>query len=122
MPNEQQLVSSRLGRSTPVTMVSIIDDDECAREAMGDLVQSLGYEVATFDNMPGLNGLELQSRLNADGDSTHVIFVTAFPEERFRERAMSAGAVGFLSKPFDENSLIHCLETALTISPAEDES
>ena len=47
MPNEQQLVSSRLGRSTPVTMVSIIDDDECAREAMGDLVQSLGYDVAT---------------------------------------------------------------------------
>ena len=126
MPNEQQLVSSRLARSTPVTMVSIIDDDECAREAMGDLVQSLGYEIATFEsaehyldsgrlaetsclitdlNMPGLNGLELQSRLIANGDST------AFPEERFRERAMSAGAVGFLGKPFDENSLIHCLET-----------
>ena len=70
----------------------------------------------------GLNGLELQSRLTADGDSTPVIFVTAFPEERFRERAMSAGAIGFLSKPFDENSLIHCLETALTISPAEDEN
>ena len=143
MPNEQQLVSSRLGRSTPVTMVSFLDDDEYAREAMGDLVQSLGYEIATFEsaehyldsgrlaetsclitdlNMPGLNGLELQSRLIANGDSTPVIFVTAFPEEKFRERAMNAGAVGFLSKPFDENSLIHCLETALSISPAEDES
>ena len=57
----------------------------------------------------GLNGLELQSRLIADVDFTPVNFVTAFPEERFRDRAMSAGTVGFLSKTFDENSLMHCL-------------
>ena len=121
-------------------MISIIDDDHFARGAIGDLVQSLGYEVSTFESaerflesgrlaetsclitdlhMPGLDGLELQSRLVADGDCTPVIFVTAFPEEKFRERAISAGAVGFLSKPFDESSLIHCLETALNTSTAE---
>src|SRR5215468_701309 len=112
--------------------ISIIDDDQFAREATGDLVQSLGYEVLTFESaegflesgrlaetsclitdlhMPGLSGLDLQSRLIAEGQRIPVIFVT--PEERFRRRAMNAGAVGFLSKPFDEESLISSLETAL---------
>ena len=63
--------------------------------------------------MPGLSGLDLQSRLIAEGQRIPVIFITAFPEERFRRRAMNAGAVGFLSKPFDEESLIRYLETAL---------
>jgi FixJ family two-component response regulator len=104
------------------------------REATGDLVQSLGYEVLTFESaerfldsgclaetsclitdlqMPGLSGLDLQSQLIAEGQHIPVIFVTAFPEERSRRRAMNAGAVGFLSKPFDEGSLIDCLHTAL---------
>jgi FixJ family two-component response regulator len=121
--------------SAGMKMISIIDDDRFARDAIGDLVQSLGYEVETFESaerflesgrlaetsclitdlhMPGLDGLGLQSRLVADGDCTPVIFVTAFPEEKFPERAISARAVGFLSKPFDESSLIHCLETALS--------
>jgi FixJ family two-component response regulator len=42
-----------------------------------------------------------------------VIFVTTFPEERSRRRAMNAGAIGFLSKPFNEGALIDCVETAL---------
>ena len=113
--------------------ISIIDDDQVVREATGDLVQSLGYEVATFESaerflepgrlaetsclitdlqMPGLSGLDLQSRLIAEGQRIPVIFITAFPEERFRRRAMNAGAVGFLSKPFDEEALIDCLDTA----------
>jgi CheY-like chemotaxis protein len=62
--------------------------------------------------MPGLSGLDLQSRLLAKGCCIPVIFITAFPEERFI-RASSAGAIGFLSKPFDEGALIKCLETAL---------
>ena len=60
--------------------------------------------------------LDLQSRLIAEGHHIPVIFVTAFPEERFRKRATSAGAICFLSKPFDVKSLINCLETALNIS------
>ena len=58
-------------------------------------------------NMP------LQSHLLAEGHRTPVIFITAVPEAKFRSRAKNAGAVGFLSKPFDEESLINCLDTAL---------
>jgi FixJ family two-component response regulator len=100
-----------------------------------DLIESLGYDVATFGSaerfleaeclaetsclitdlqMPGLSGLDLQGQLMADGHRIPVIFVTAFPHEKFQGRAMRAGTVGFLSKPFDESSLISCLETALS--------
>jgi FixJ family two-component response regulator len=114
--------------------ISIIDDDPIVREAIADLVQSLGYEAATFESaeqflesgavtetsclitdlqMPGQSGLELQTQLLADGHHTPMIFVTAFPEEKFKNRAMNAGAVAFLSKPFREDSLIECVKTAL---------
>jgi FixJ family two-component response regulator len=104
------------------------------RDAVGDLVQSLGHDVATFDSaerfleseylsetsclitdvqMPGMSGLDLQGRLLSEGYRVPVIFLTAFPEERLRRRALDAGAVEFLSKPFDEESLISCLDTAL---------
>jgi FixJ family two-component response regulator len=115
-------------------MISIVDDDPSARESLRDLLESLGYAVSTFESaerflesgrlaetsclisdvhMPGLSGLDLQSQLAADGHHIPVIFITGFPEERFRIRARSAGAIGFLSKPFDEGALISCLETAL---------
>jgi FixJ family two-component response regulator len=121
-----------------MTIISIIDDDYIVREAMTDLLQSLGYEVVAFESaedflesgslaetscvitdlqMPGLDGLELQNRLTAQGHPPPVIFVTGFPEERFRKRALNAGAVGFLSKPFNEDTLINCVETALNASP-----
>jgi FixJ family two-component response regulator len=111
-------------------MICIIDDDPVVREGIGDLVRSLGYEVAIFESaeeflaagclaetsclitdiqMPGLSGLDLQRRLAAAGNCPPVIFVTAFPE-KFRQRAMNAG---FLSKPFEEAALISCLDTAL---------
>ena len=121
-------------RFAKMTMISIVDDDRFVREAMGDLVQSLGYAAATFDSaehflqsgrlaetsclitdlqMPGLSGLALQSHLLAEGHRTPVIFITAVPEEKFRSRAKNPGAVGFLRKPFDEEALINCLDTAL---------
>jgi FixJ family two-component response regulator len=115
-------------------IVSIIDDDPIVREATADLLQSLAYETKTFESaehflesgalaetsclitdlqMPGIGGLELQTRLIAQGHPTPIIFVTAFPEERFRQRAMNAGALAFLSKPFAEDALIRCVESAL---------
>jgi FixJ family two-component response regulator len=63
--------------------------------------------------MPGLNGLELQEQLVKGGHHIPVIFMTAFPEERLRTRAIEAGAYGFLEKPFDDESLIGCLHSAL---------
>lgn len=118
-----------------VPMVSIIDDDEAVREATKQLVLSLGHAAATFASaeeflgsgrlhetaclitdvqMPGLSGVELQRRLLAQGHHVPIIFITAFPEERIRARVLKAGAVGFLSKPYREESLIKCLDMALT--------
>jgi FixJ family two-component response regulator len=114
--------------------ISIVDDDPFARDAIGDLIQSLGYRAVTFPSaeqfldsgrigevacliadvqMPGMSGFDLQNHLQAAGYNTPVIFISAFPEERFRTRALNAGAVAFLSKPFEETSLIGCIDLAL---------
>ena len=115
-------------------MVSIVDDDPHAREGIKELIESLGYNALAFVSaqdflqsgavaktsclitdlqMPGLNGLELQERLQAQGYQTPVILITAYPNESHRRRALSAGAVGFLSKPFEERSLLECLTIAM---------
>jgi FixJ family two-component response regulator len=115
-------------------MVSIVDDDPLAREGIKELVESLGYKALAFVSaqdflqsgavaktgclitdlqMPGLNGLELQERLQARGYRTPVILITAYPNEKHRCRAMGAGAIGFLSKPFEEQSLVECLTIAM---------
>jgi FixJ family two-component response regulator len=62
--------------------------------------------------MPGMSGVDLQSRLIANGNRMPIIFVTADSDESTRERALGAGALGFLSKPISEESLIACLERA----------
>jgi FixJ family two-component response regulator len=62
--------------------------------------------------MPGMNGIELQQALRNVGYTTSIVFITAFPDERIAARALRAGALGFLTKPFDEKSLIECLERA----------
>jgi FixJ family two-component response regulator len=115
-------------------VISIVDDDESVREATKGLVRSLGYAVATFGSaeeflnserrydtfcviadvqMPGVSGVEMQRRLIDEGQRLPMIFVTAFPEDRIREHVMEAGALGFLSKPFSEEHLIGCLDSAL---------
>lgn len=115
-------------------MISIIDDDDAVRAATASLVRSLGFKTSMFASaddflrslqvrdsncvitdvqMPGMSGLELQNRLLAEGHHVPLIFITAFPEERVRRQAMSAGAVGFLSKPFDGNDMIDCIDRAL---------
>ncbi len=115
-------------------LISIIDDDESMLESTKGLVRSLGYQVATFASaeeflkservddtscliadvrMPGLSGIDLQHRLIARGVRMPTIFITAFPEEGTRRRAMTAGAVGYLGKPFSEESLLTCLDAAL---------
>ena len=120
-----------------VPMISIIDDDASMRNATRRLVKSLGLNANTFASaeefldsdgvrdtscvitdmqMPGLSGAELQGYLLARGVTTPIIFVTAFPEDGLRKRVLDAGAVGFLSKPFEEQQLIRCLKTALGMS------
>jgi FixJ family two-component response regulator len=117
---------------TPV--ISIIDDDESVRIATKRLVRSLGYVGHAFASadeflqspclndtacviadvqMPGMSGTELQCVLKSRGNYTPMILITAFPDDSVRKRALSAGAVCFLSKPFDGATLIGCLQTAL---------
>lgn len=101
---------------------------------MADFVQSLGYDAHSYRSaeefldsqqrhevaclisdvkMPGIDGLELQRILLAEGSGIPIIFITAFPDERAQQRALQAGAVCFLSKPCDGNTLVHWLEAAL---------
>ena len=63
--------------------------------------------------MPGTTGIELQSILNCQGRSLPIIFITAYPDERIRARALEAGAIGILSKPFDGAILIDFIDSAL---------
>jgi len=117
---------------TPV--IAIVDDDESFRHATISFIRSLGYSAAAFPSadaflnanvvnntdclitdvqMPGMSGTELQSHLIAQGHRVPVIFVTAFPETQARSRALRAGAIGFLGKPFGDENLISCLNKAL---------
>lgn len=119
-------------KKTP--MISIVDDDEAVRNATKTLIRALGYRAATFASaeeflgserlhetscvisdvqMPGVTGIELQERLAANGHRIPIIFITAFPDDRARDRAMRSGAVSFMSKPYSEANLIVCLDRAL---------
>ena len=64
--------------------------------------------------MPGMNGLDLQQRLIADGNRVPIIFVSAECDHEIRARGLKAGAIGFLTKPFQQQSLIACLNAALS--------
>jgi FixJ family two-component response regulator len=63
--------------------------------------------------IPELNGLELQEALRSQGYATPIILITAYPNEESRTHALDNGAVGFLCKPFTEESLIECLNAAI---------
>jgi FixJ family two-component response regulator len=115
-------------------VISVIDDDASVRAATNNLLSSHGYLVHTFDSaeeflrsarltdsscvvadvqMPGMSGLDLLTHLRAQGYAVPFVFITAFPEESVRARALKAGAIGFLAKPFAGPALINCVEAAV---------
>lgn len=115
-------------------VISIIDDDGSVRAATRNLVRSLGYVVHTFASaeeflrsphlndtscviadvqMPTMSGVELQAHLLTKGHSVPFIFITAFAIESARARAPQAGTTCFLTKPFDGEALVKCLDAAL---------
>ena len=117
-----------------IPIISIVDDDASQRTATARLLRSMGFAAYAFASarefllsprlrdtscliadveMPGMSGVKLQEHLITQGNTTPMIFITAFPEDRIWEQAMSAGAIGFLAKPFDETRLLECVERAL---------
>lgn len=114
--------------------IAVVDDDQAIREALDDLIQSCGYqsklfasaeEFLAFDDratidcmlvdvkMPGLSGIELQQILNGEPEKPPMIFMTSYRDERTRTAAMEGGALAFLGKPVEFDSLINYLEIAL---------
>ena len=116
-------------------LISIVEDDESVREAIKGLMRSLGYRVAAVASpqeflssrqlrrtscliadmqMPGMTGFELYQRLSTSGKPIPTILITAYPDDGVRERALAAGVIGYLSKPFEEDDLLACIRAALT--------
>lgn len=124
-----------MSKSNP--LIAIVDDDESVCRAMKRLVRSLGMAADAFTSgrefidrvettpsfqpdcvvldvqMPGMNGLEVQERLASSGNPLPVIFITAHDEAEVRNRALAAGAVAFLRKPFNDELFIKTLRIAL---------
>ena len=115
-------------------MISVVDDDESVRQSLGGLMRSVGFGVKVFSSaeeflnsddprktnclildvrMPGMDGFELQRRLEAGQYEIPVIFITAHGDEDLRQRAPIAGAVDYLLKPFSEEALLSAVQAAL---------
>ena len=116
------------------SLVAIVDDDDSLREALQGLLKATGFPAQAFESaeaflssgkqqqtaclitdirMPGMSGLELQAKLNADHFRIPIIFLTAHGDERMRMQALRAGAVEFLAKPFDAEALLENVRAAL---------
>ncbi len=117
-----------------VPLISIVDDDDALRNSLDDLIQSIGFRTQGFPSaeaflssnqaydtaclildvrMPGMNGLELQRQLVANDSGIPIIFITSHVDDDTRKRALEAGAVDFLYKPFREEALLKAIDSAL---------
>jgi FixJ family two-component response regulator len=115
-------------------LVAIVDDDRSVQNAVKDLLESAGLSAQCFGSaeeflesgqrnqtasliadirMPGMSGLELQTKLKAEGSRIPIIFISAHSDDKIKLQAMTAGAVEFLSKPFDDEVLLEKVRAAL---------
>jgi FixJ family two-component response regulator len=120
--------------TSKIPLIAVVDDDRSIVEAIVSLLESVGYDAAGFVSaqdflnspqlrstaclildvrMPGMGGLELQRRLAADNIHTPVIFITANEGLEVSAEALSGGAVACLRKPFNQESLLTALRSAL---------
>lgn len=125
--------SELIGRNLviePKMVISVIDDDDSVRRAMRRLLLSAGYDVRVFASasdflgnspaeksvlvldiqMPGMDGFELLKVLTGSGAGHPVIFITALENPEVEARAMEAGAVAFLQKPFDDQAILDAID------------
>jgi FixJ family two-component response regulator len=117
-------------------VISIIDDDAATRSALAALMHAKGFQTKTYESaeaflqsegapgcqciitdiyMPGLTGLELKQRLDAERCQVPVIMITARVDRSLPALALDSGAFCFLRKPFKANALIECVEKALAV-------
>ena len=115
-------------------LVAILDDDELMRSALQGLLKAVGLPAESFASaeeflnsgqqhqvaclitdirMPGMSGLELQAKLNAERCKIPIIFITALGDEKMRMQALRAGAAEFMAKPFDDEVLLESVRAAL---------
>jgi FixJ family two-component response regulator len=123
-----------MGMQRSTKLVAIVDDDDLMRGALEGLLKAVGLRARAFSSaeeflesgqpretacliadirMPGMSGLELQAKLNADACRIPIVFITAHGDEKMRMQAMRAGAVEFLAKPFDDEALLESVRAAL---------
>jgi FixJ family two-component response regulator len=123
-----------MATQTKANLVAIVDDDESMRGALQGMLKSVGLASEAFASaeeflksgqqkktaclitdirMPGMSGLELQARLNAERCKIPTIFITAHGDTKMRMQALRAGAVEFLAKPFDDEVLLESVRAAL---------
>jgi FixJ family two-component response regulator len=117
-------------------LIAIVDDDQSVQFALKDLMESAGLSAQCFGSaeeflgsdrrdkaacvvadvrMPGMSGLELQAKLKAEESSIPIIFISAHSDARMKMQAMAAGAIEFLSKPFDDDVLLDNVRAALEV-------
>ena len=117
-------------------LVAIVDDDESIRVTTKDLLESAGLDAAAFASaedfldsgllpsvscviadmrMPGMSGLALHEHLLASGHPIPTILITAYPQEPVRARALNAGVVAYLAKPFTDDELLGCISSAVRL-------
>ena len=115
-------------------IVAIVDDDEAVGNAIKRLMRSIGLVAQAFSsgeefmrspelsrtaclvvdfNMPNMSGLDLHSNLSRLGKKIPTVMITAYPSDDIRARALQAGVICYLSKPFEESELLNCIQTAL---------
>ena len=125
--------------SPPASIVFVVDDDVSVRESLELLIRSAGWEPETYPSahtflnrarasvpsclvldvsLPDLNGLDLQTRLGPDRGDLPIIFITGHGDVPMSVKAMKAGAVEFLTKPFEDDALLAAIAGALTRSRA----
>jgi FixJ family two-component response regulator len=116
-------------------LISVVDDDESIRRTTTFLIESFGFRAAAFESaetflksgqlhdtsclivdvqMPGMDGLELQSALATAGYDIPIVFITAYENKVSRQQAVQAGAVAFLAKPFGDEQLLQTVRLALS--------
>jgi FixJ family two-component response regulator len=133
-PSRAERYVAAMATQTKTKLVTIVDDDELMRGALQGMLKSVGLPSQAFASaeeflksgqqqqtacliadirMPGMSGLELQAKLNAEHCRIPTIFITAHGDSKMRMQALRAGAVEFLAKPFDDEVLLESVRAAL---------